>query len=821
MRDGDPDVPEPPRWFCFETIEVDVAARLVLREGVRQPLEPKAFAVLLVLLQRHGEVVPRDELLDAVWGHRHVTPGVLTRVIAQLRVALGDDAQHPRMIETRHAFGYRFVAALRAPQAEAAPATPSVVRPLDDERAQADPHVWLPAEAQHDVAADAVVSAVQSGEATPDPVQQATRAGVAEVAEGASALASAVPLDQPVASDAALAAAIWNEVERRHTHAAGAAGSPVSIEPAAGPADLAPRSKRGWGGDRRHRRWRVLLPALAVLLVVAGSAAWWLRGRDAALPASGAAPSVAVLPFESLGGNEDDRYFTEGLSQEMHAALADVPGMKVAAWRSGPRAADGDIRQLGKRLGVDAVLEGSVQRDGKRLRVQARLSNAHSGYVMWSHSYDRDIGEIFDTQAELADSVVRALLGHLPGGTPNLKQRLAPTTDVGAYQDYLRGVGLLDQGRAGDDNRAASAFNAALSQDASFAAAQAYLCRIQLRRFQNTSDASAFTAAQQACARARELAPGMARVRVALGDLYRLHGQPQQAADEYRAALADPDQHVVATLGLAILDLQGGRRDAAARRIDEVLRLRPDDALIRAEIGFQYYLVGDLARATAMYADAVRLSPSEGGYWDTYGGLLLAAGDLGEARRALQRAAALAPTSITYTNLGEIAYRGGHYAEAVALQRQAIGLDARVPLLWANLGDALAAQSPDGAEARKAYAQCARMLEPYAAMRPDHPLELGLLAWCKVNLGEAVAARALVARALGSADPTGEAAFSSAATLAALGDLSAARHALQQARAAGAAESRIQTYVPFLSAGLIPPPARSGVPARPATGGTQ
>ena len=98
--------------YCFDGIEVDAAAHTVVRDGHPRALEPKAFAVLLVLLSRPGEMLGRDELLDLVWGHRHVTPGVLTRAIAQLRAALDDDPQHPRYIQTQHALGYRFVAPL-------------------------------------------------------------------------------------------------------------------------------------------------------------------------------------------------------------------------------------------------------------------------------------------------------------------------------------------------------------------------------------------------------------------------------------------------------------------------------------------------------------------------------------------------------------------------------------------------------------------------------------------------------------------------------------------------------------------------------------
>ncbi|HEY4555749.1 MAG TPA: winged helix-turn-helix domain-containing protein, partial [Lysobacter sp.] len=116
--------PARPR-YRFGDIVVDTHAQTLTRAGHAQTLEPKAFAVLLMLLGKPGELLTRDELLDGVWGHRHVTPGVLTRAIAQLRHALADDPHQPKYIRTRHALGYCFVGELLddvVPRADSAPA---------------------------------------------------------------------------------------------------------------------------------------------------------------------------------------------------------------------------------------------------------------------------------------------------------------------------------------------------------------------------------------------------------------------------------------------------------------------------------------------------------------------------------------------------------------------------------------------------------------------------------------------------------------------------------------------------------------------------
>jgi DNA-binding winged helix-turn-helix (wHTH) protein len=106
MAHSQPDI----GWiYQCDDIVVEPRAHRLVRAGVALSVEPKAFAVLVVLMQQAGEVVGKDELLDAAWGHRHVTPGVLTRVISQLRHSLGDCAGSPRYISTVHTLGYRFI----------------------------------------------------------------------------------------------------------------------------------------------------------------------------------------------------------------------------------------------------------------------------------------------------------------------------------------------------------------------------------------------------------------------------------------------------------------------------------------------------------------------------------------------------------------------------------------------------------------------------------------------------------------------------------------------------------------------------------------
>ncbi|GAB2620587.1 tetratricopeptide repeat protein [Novilysobacter erysipheiresistens] len=168
---GDTGRQEPaPTSYRFGGVVVDTAAHTLTRDGQPQAIEPKAFAVLLVLLRHADELVPRDELLDAVWGHRHVTPGVLTRAIAQLRAALDDHPHEPRFIQTQHALGYRFIGELKAapetalvePEPAPVPDSPSVadaILPTASVRVESDPVPIAAAASVPEVAPAEVVAA--------------------------------------------------------------------------------------------------------------------------------------------------------------------------------------------------------------------------------------------------------------------------------------------------------------------------------------------------------------------------------------------------------------------------------------------------------------------------------------------------------------------------------------------------------------------------------------------------------------------------------------------------------------------------------------
>ncbi|MEL1263886.1 tetratricopeptide repeat protein [Pseudoxanthomonas putridarboris] len=691
--------------YCFDDVVVDEAAHTLLRDGRPQPLEPKAFAVLLALLRRPGELLGRDELLDDVWGHRHVTPGVLTRAIAQLRSALDDDSQRPRYIQTQHALGYRFIGVLRTTREDAA----------------------------------------------------------------------APALAPDAGADPATAEASGAKVEPA-----------VPFHPRDDDARMPP-------GARLPHRWA--WAGSALLLVVALAVWGWGPWRD---PRAGMATeaSIAVLPFISLSDDPDDRYFAEGLAVEMHDALAGVPGLKVAAHGAGARQGDKpeDMRAQGARLGVAAVLDASVRRDGPRVRINARLADTRSGFTLWSDTYDREAADVFALQSDIAREVVEALLGHLPGQPQALETRFATTADMGAYDSYLRGLAEL-QRPSGEDSldRAIRHFRAALQADKGFARAQAGICRAEINRLESAREAVAFARAQAACRLASQMDPTLREVNLAMAEIARVSGEHERALRLYEQAMEDPSLRADASIGMARTHAALGKNETALRLFQQAAALRPGDALIYSQLGYHHYLRGDLDKAIQAYSTATTLQPRDSRLWSSLGGLYLAKGDATQAGRAFSLSLSIEPNYAALSNLGTIKFEQGDYENAADMYRRAAALQPDDYLTWGNLGDALAMLPGNEAMAHEAYARAARQAEGFVAVKSDDAYALAVLSWYHANLGQAQAAREWLARAEAAGTQAGEVALWGAQSLARLGDRAAAQQRIARARREGIPEQRIAT----------------------------
>src|SRR5687767_1118701 len=186
---------------------------------------------------------------------------------------------------------------------------------------------------------------------------------------------------------------------------------------------------------------------------------------------SGAENSIAVLPFINMSADPENEYFSDGISEEILNALTRVEGLQVTARTSSFsfKGKNEDVRQIGLKLGVSSILEGSVRRYGKKIRITAQLINTADGYHHWSEVYDSDLEDIFQVQDEIALKIVNRLKEKFAGDVPKMAIHKPPTENVEAYNLYLKGRYHWNKSNPEDIVKAISAFEEAIRIDPGFA----------------------------------------------------------------------------------------------------------------------------------------------------------------------------------------------------------------------------------------------------------------------------------------------------------------------------------------------------------------
>lgn len=313
--------------------------------------------------------------------------------------------------------------------------------------------------------------------------------------------------------------------------------------------------------------------------------------------------SIAVLPFVNMSGDAEQEYFSDGISEELLNALAKIRELRVAA-RTSSFAFKGknqDITEIGEKLKVATVLEGSVRKSGQRVRITAQLINVEDGYHLWSEAYDRDLTDIFAVQDEISAAIVSALKVHLANDT-----QLASTTqvDVKAYNWFLQGRQNVRR-RDGDALRiAVKQFQKAVELEPGYADAWAGLgmATLLLRddQYGTIPPADAATEAQGYLDRSFAIDPGLSIAHGAQSLLYQTVGDDEKAlASIDRAIAANPSEgvwHMWQSQALEGL----GREEEARRSLVQAYEVDPLHPAIRANLSRLLVTEKQYAQARAM-----------------------------------------------------------------------------------------------------------------------------------------------------------------------------------------------------------------------------
>jgi TolB-like protein/DNA-binding winged helix-turn-helix (wHTH) protein/Flp pilus assembly protein TadD len=363
--------------YRFGEFSLDAQSRALRRGEASVPLTPKAFDVLLVLIQNAGRIVTKDELMKAVWADSFVEESNLTQTVFMVRKAL-DDPTDRRHILTVQGQGYRFLL----------------------------------------------------------PVTEAARDG--------------------------------SELDAREMEA------PAPAPEAGG----VPETRLPAGRTRDWRFGVIALAAVAVILIAA-TAIWIWRSPRGAREQQGRF-MLAVLPFENFTGDAGQDYFSDGLTEEMISQLGnlDPAHLGVIARTSVMhyKHSQESIPEIGRDLGVQYVIEGSVRRDSQRVSITAQLIQVKDQSHLWARQYDRDLGHLLELQAEIAREVANEIEFSLNGQRPVEAARQAPgTQSYEAYDLYLKGRYFWNKRTGEGFRQAADYFQQAIDKDPNYGRAYAGL----------------------------------------------------------------------------------------------------------------------------------------------------------------------------------------------------------------------------------------------------------------------------------------------------------------------------------------------------------
>jgi len=333
--------------------------------------------------------------------------------------------------------------------------------------------------------------------------------------------------------------------------------------------------------------------------------------NTATLPAQvvSAAKSVAVLPFANMSADPENEYFTDGMAEEIINALTKIQSLRVAS-RTSAFAFKGkneDIGEIGRKLKVSTVLEGSVRKMGNKLRITAQLVNVADGYHLWSERYDREMEDIFAIQDDIAQAIVKSLRVILSEGEKKQIEK-ARADNVQAYDYYLRGRQYFHHFRRKSLEYARQMFNKAIEIDPEYARAYAGVadtCSLLYTYFDARE--SHLRQADMASRKAIELEPELAEAHVARGNALSMSKRFEESEASFEQAMRLDPKMFDAAYCYGRAKLAQGQFEDAAKLFERAAALRPEDY---QQPGFLGQVLVDLGRkeeAEAAYRRQVKL----------------------------------------------------------------------------------------------------------------------------------------------------------------------------------------------------------------------
>ncbi len=399
---------------------------------------------------------------------------------------------------------------------------------------------------------------------------------------------------------------------------------------------------------------------------------------------------VAILPLKLVGDEKALGYVADGIEEALAAKLFQLKEVHLASSTAVDKVGGKELplTKLAHELGVNLVLQGMVQGNSDKLRVILNLDDATSGKRLWSQEFAGVPGDVLALEDQIYGSVVSAL-ELKPTNEELARSGAHPTEDVKAYDLYLQGRNLLRNSHSPDGMKQSVAlFEQAASKDPNFALAYAGLADASRRIYGETKESIWAQKANLAAQQAERLSSTIPEVHISLGSVYSMTGKNAQAIIEFKRALELAPNSDEVYRGLGDAYLANGQNDEAIATFQKAVDANPYFWMNHNELGKAYFERGDWAKALPAFQKVTELAADNPLGYENIGIIYLKQGSWTEAIPQFQKALAIAPDSVTYSNLGTAYFFLKRFDESVKMYEKAAEMTPNDEILFGNLGDA-------------------------------------------------------------------------------------------------------------------------------------
>ncbi len=501
---------------------------------------------------------------------------------------------------------------------------------------------------------------------------------------------------------------------------------------------------------RPNRRTQLLWisAGLVALALVAVAAVLWRRPTiPTEPPATG--KYIAVIPFHAIGSDPNLKFHAEGIADAIAARLSSLSSLHPVSASAVERVSLSQSEEnIGKQLGANLLVKGTVQGEGDRIKVNAEIYNVEKHRVLWSKSYERVTGDLFTLEDEISNDTENAL-NVKPTTEERERAEPAPTQNLAAYDLYLEGRDILKKRRDTEGaEKALALFKQACKEDDSFALAWTGVADANLLLYRMNKDSLSASRAVTAAQEARSRNDNLPEVHFSLGSVYTATGRYAEAVNEIMRALKLSPNSDDGYVRLGRAYLATGQAPEALNAFKKAVQLNPYYWHNHYALGSAYFSLGMNDEALKEFKEQVAQNPNNEDGYNNIGSVYLQQAQWKKAIPEFQKSIEISPSVQAYSNLATAYFNLERYKEAIPLYEKAVALNPNQANAEAlcNLGEAYA-RTGQSSKAEQEFNNAIALLYDQLAVDPQNAGDFGTLAMCFAGKKQMAKARQYITRA--------------------------------------------------------------------------